>query len=67
MRQGDGTLWCMGDDNNWGQFGGFTGPSSSFVQWAGRNDVTQVGTGTWDQMCVSTFANEVECSGKVSG
>jgi hypothetical protein len=54
----------MGDFNNAGQFGGgFTGPSSSFVQWGGRSDITAVGTGTWDQMCASTTSHEVLCSG----
>ena len=63
VRQGDGTLWCMGDRNDWGQFGGVVGPTSSFVQWGGRSDVTQVGTGTWDQMCALTASGLVFCSG----
>jgi hypothetical protein len=67
VRQGDGTLWCMGDRNDWGQFGGVVGPTSSFVQWGGRNDVSQVGTGTWDQMCALTTSGLVLCSGNGFG
>lgn len=64
VHQADGTAWCMGDYNNWGQFGnGAAGPTASFVQWGGASNLVALATGTWDQMCALDSAGGVYCSG----
>jgi hypothetical protein len=64
VHQDDGTVWCMGNFNDWGQFGaGFTGPSPSFVQWGDVSNVVAIGTGTWDQICALDTSSNVSCTG----
>lgn len=66
-RRTGGTAWCMGDSNDWGQFGtGSTGPTSTFVQW-GVTDLTAIATGTWDQVCALDAKGDVYCSGYTFG
>lgn len=61
-----GTVWCFGDANSWGQFGGgVSGPSANWVQWGGPNasKLTRIATGTWDQICALDSNGTVSCSG----
>lgn len=64
VKKSDGTAACLGDQNGHGQFGnGNTAAASSFTQWGSQNNLTHLGTGTWDQMCAIDSGGVVRCSG----
>jgi hypothetical protein len=59
-----GEARCMGNDDDWGQFGtGATGPSNGFVFFGQVDDVVAIATGTWDQLCAVTKESGVFCAG----
>jgi len=62
-----GTVWCMGDGNNLGQFGdGTTSPSATFVQFGTSTTLTRVGM-DWNTRCVLDSVGNIDCAGyKVS-
>lgn len=60
----NGKAYCMGNNDEWGQFGtGATGPSDGFVRFGETNDVVALATGTWDQLCALTKNHGVLCAG----
>ncbi|APR82808.1 Hypothetical protein A7982_08157 [Minicystis rosea] len=66
VRTKNGKASCMGNGNDWGQFGtGATGPSAGFVQFGQLNDVVAIATGTWDQLCALTKNHGAHCAGRL--
>lgn len=64
----DGEAYCLGNYDDWGQFGtGATGPSATFVRFGAFSDVVALATGTWDQLCAVGATSGVLCAGNLFG
>lgn len=64
----DGTAWCLGAFNNFGQYNdGTTNPTSDWVRWGSRDELVSLATGTFDQFCGRYADGSVECVGNQFG
>jgi hypothetical protein len=64
VRRRDKTAWCLGDVNHWGQLNtGSAGSVDDWQRWGTRDDLAELATGTFDQMCARYAGGAVECVG----